>query len=207
MEGPTEEKFVKELIAPAFGTLGVSIVATTYGRPRRQGGVPAWGKAKREILGLLKQDTGRHVTTMFDYFRMPLDWPGRRAAVAEPYGERADMVEEQMRAGIATAMEGKSATCRFIPYVQMHEFEALLFSNPELLGEVVSRDRYPKRLIRELERIANAFRTPEEIDDGPMSAPSKRILALATEYQKVTDGNSRGEPHRSTNHETEMPAL
>lgn len=76
VEGPTEETFVRRLLAPDLGVHGVAITATTYGRPRKHGGVPSWGRARRELLRLLKEDRGRRVTTMFDYYGLPGDWPG-----------------------------------------------------------------------------------------------------------------------------------
>ena len=61
----------------------------------------------------------------------------------------------------------------------MHEFESLLFSDPEILADVVAPDQRPQRLRRELTRIADTFGTPEEIDDDPATAPSGRIRELA----------------------------
>lgn len=78
---------------------------------------------------------------------------------------------------------------RFMPYIQMHEFEALLFSEPKTLGEVLTRDAHPRRIIHALQQVTGKFATPEEIDDGQTTAPSKRIRSLANHYQKVTDGN------------------
>jgi len=189
VEGPTEEKFVKELLARELGVAGVWIVATTYGHPRRQAGVPTWSKAEREIAGLLKQDAARYVTTMVDYYGMPRDWPGRKEAAERPHGEKAELVEQRMRDSIVASSGLGSLEARFIPYVQMHEFEALLFSEPQTLADVLSRVPRPHGISRELSRISNAFQTPEEIDDDPLTAPSKRILAVAPDYQKVTDGN------------------
>ena len=189
VEGPTEEKFVRELLARELGVVGVWIVATTHGHPRRQAGVPAWSKAEREIIGLLKQDAARYVTTMFDYYGMPHDWPGRKVAVERPHDERAGLVEQGMRDSIAASSGVGSLYRRFIPYVQMHEFEALLFSDPQTLADILSRVPRAHGIGRELSRISNAFQTPEEIDDDPVTAPSRRILALAPDYQKVTDGN------------------
>lgn len=52
---------------------------------------------------------------------------------------------------------------RFIPFIQLHEFEALLFTDPSHLDffykNAASR-------IRRLRAIANEFSTPELIDDG-----------------------------------------
>ena len=125
VEGPTEEKFVRELLARELGAVGVWIVATTYGHPRRQAGVPAWSKAEREIIGLLKQDAARYVTTMFDYYGMPCDWPGRKRAAERPHGEKAELVEQRMRDSIAASSRVGCLNRRFIPYVQMHELSCL----------------------------------------------------------------------------------
>ena len=105
------------------------------------------------------------------------------------HAEKADVVEQAIRNGIAVSLGSDAGRIRFIPYVQMHEFEALLFADPELLGDVVSRDTTARRVTRQIEQIADAFGTPEEIDDDPTTAPSKRIRTLAPHYQKVTDGN------------------
>ena len=189
VEGPTEEKFVRELLARELAAAGVWIVATTCGHPRRQAGVPAWSKAEREIVGLLKQDASHYVTTMFDYYGMPRDWPGRKEAAERPHGEKAELVEQRMCDSIVASSKVGSLGARFIPYVQMHEFEALLFAEPQTLADVLSRVPRPHGISQELSRISSAFQTPEEIDDDPVTAPSKRILAVAPDYQKVTDGN------------------
>ena len=190
VEGQTEETFVRRLLAPMLGAHGVGISATTYGPRHGQGGVPRWRKAEKELLGLVKEDTGRRVTTMFDYYRLPGDWPGLQdAVVGESPGEKANVLERAMQRRIADALGTDPDRSRFIPYVQMHEFEALLFSEPSTLGEVLTRDGRPQRTIRTLLQVADSFATPEEIDEGANTAPSKRILSLARHYQKVTDGN------------------
>ncbi len=65
-------------------------------------------------------------------------------------------------------------------YRMMHEYEALLFSDCGRFGAEVGRPD----LVPQLQDIRNAFRTPEEIDDSPQAAPSKRIVALADGCQK-----------------------
>ena len=190
VEGQTEETFVRRLLAPVLGAHGVAISATTCGPRRSQGGVPRWRKTERELLGLVKEDTGRRVTTMFDYYRLPGDWPGRREAVAgRSPGEKAKILERAMQRRIADSLGTDPGRSRFIPYIQMHEFEALLFSEAGTLAEVLTRDADPQRTIRALRQVAGNFATPEEIDEGETTAPSKRILSLARHYQKVTDGN------------------
>jgi len=77
VEGPTEEEFIKRIVAPVLIARDVSITATTPGRKRSQGGVRPWAGIRVELLRYLKEDTNRYVTTMFDYYGMPSDWPGR----------------------------------------------------------------------------------------------------------------------------------
>ncbi len=185
VEGPTEEKFIREIVAPELHSRKIFITATTPGRKRYQGGVQRWSPVQRELLRYLKEDTGRFVTTMFDYYGMPTDWPGRDAARRQVYCQKAATVEKAMLKYISKAMGNAFNLQRFIPYVQMHEFEALLFSAPDILGGVIAE----QGITNDLKSIADMFQTPEEIDDDPNTAPSKRILRLSPRYQKVLHGN------------------
>ena len=190
VEGQTEETFVRQLLAPDFGARGVALTATTYGRPRTHGGVPSWGSAQRELLRLLKEDRSRYVTTMFDYYGLPRDWPGREDVAGRLLAsDRADVVERAMLRQIMDTWGADRNEGRFIPYIQMHEFEALLFSEPKILGRALSPKADLDRTTSTLRQVTDSFATPEEIDDGATTAPSKRILSLAQEYQKVVDGN------------------
>ncbi len=185
VEGQTEEKFIKGIVAPALIARNVSIIATTPGRKRSQGGVRLWGGIRVELLRYLKEDTNRYATTMFDYYGMPIDWPGRDLARHQAHRQKATTVESAMLEDISEAMGSTFNRKRFIPYIQMHEFEALLFSAPSILGKVISE----QDIACDLQGIADSFQTPEEIDDGSRSAPSKRILQLSQQYQKVLHGS------------------
>jgi hypothetical protein len=184
VEGPTEEKFVREIIAPELAGRGVFITATTPGRKRFHGGVQHWARIRKELLRYLKEDKNRYVTTMFDYYGMPTDWPGRDFDRGAASGQKATAVEGAMLDDIAAGMGKAFNRPRFIPYIQMYEFEALLFSNTDILGKVVPE----QDVTRHLQEIAKGFKTPEEIDDNPNTAPSKRIRKLIERYQKVPDG-------------------
>ena len=67
----------------------------------------------------------------------------------------------------------------------MHEFEAMLFSDCEGFGHGIDR----VDLVQPLQAIRNQFASPEEIDDSPHTAPSKRIEHLVPGYQKPFMGN------------------
>ncbi|MCD4825844.1 MAG: DUF4276 family protein [Phycisphaerae bacterium] len=185
VEGATEEKFIKKIVAHELAAQNVFITATTPGRKRSQGGVRPWAGIRVELLRYIKEDTNRYVTTMFDYYGMPDDWPGRDAASHQSYYRKAAIVEKAMLEDISKAMRNAFNRPRFIPYVQMHEFEALLFSAPGILGGVIPE----QGITDDLKSIADSFQTPEEIDDDPNTAPSKRIFRLSQRYQKVLHGN------------------
>jgi hypothetical protein len=185
VEGPTEEKFIKEIVAPELAVRNVFITPTTPGRKRSQGGVQRWARIRRELLRYLKEDEKRFVTTMFDFYGMPTDWPGRDSICSGAPNRKAPTVENAILDDIAGAMGNAFNRERFVPYVQMYEFEALLFSNPDILGKVVPE----QDITRDLKNIVGTFQTPEEIDDDPNTAPSKRILQLSQQYQKVLHGS------------------
>lgn len=185
VEGQTEEKFVSELVGPRLASRGVFIRATTPGRRRAHGGVRHWGRIRRELLRYLKEDTGRCVTTMFDYYGLPSDWPGRDEARREKrVSTKAESIEHAICADVGGVLGKSFDGARFVPYIQMHEFEALLFSDTSVLGEAVPGPDLKCRL----DAIVAKCGEPECIDDDPESAPSKRICALAPRYQKVLHG-------------------
>lgn len=69
---------------------------------------------------------------------------------------------------------------RFIPYIQLHEYEAYLFSDPTSFQYFYNNH---DKQIAALKAIANSRATPELIDDGPHTAPSKRIIAQFPDYE------------------------
>ena len=132
----------------------------------------------------MKQDKGVLVTTMVDYYGLPHTWPGRANAPLLPFLDRASAVESALLSDVNHALGSGFDPSRFVPYIIMHEFEGLLFSDPEGLGLGIGRrDLSPK-----LNAIREDFSTPEEINDSPDTAPSKRIEGLMPGYQKPLHG-------------------
>ena len=73
---------------------------------------------------------------------------------------------------------------RFIPYIQLHEFEALLFASNEGFNSFFDEIQKEKA-----QQIINSYDNPEDINTTPEGAPSKRILAIKEDYDKVLEGN------------------
>jgi hypothetical protein len=169
-EGPTEETFVNRILAPEFFTKGVYITASS------RGGVSKYSVIKRDLIAWCKSDPTRIVTTMLDYYGLPSDTPGKDRGIAGTVYERAEYIERSVQEDIGAE--------NLIPNIMLHEFEALLFTNPQCF----SNRGLPRRSMDALCKIRDSFETPEHINDSPNTAPSKRILAQYSRYKKVLDG-------------------
>lgn len=182
VEGQTEEFFVNLVLAPHLVERGIwpepTRVATKLieGRRAHRGGGGSYEHIKRDLRRLLASSPTA-VTTLLDYYGLPDDFPGLANAPAHvSCFERAERLER--------AFEVSIADDRFIPGLVLHEFEGLLFSGPGAIAEVLLA---PTRA-GELEAIAGAHASPEEINDGPNTHPSKRIRDLFSTYQKARHG-------------------
>jgi hypothetical protein len=181
VEGQTEETFVNEVLGRHLYAVGFHSVGARYiGGARRRGGICGWAEARQGIVNHLRQDGQIFVTTMVDYYGLPQsdgrEWPGRAAAALLRSDDRASFVESHLSQDVREILD----TNRFIPFVVMHEFEALLFSDCAAFGRAIGQPE----LALELAAIRDGFDTPEGINDSPESAPSKRILALKPSYEK-----------------------
>ena len=195
VEGQTEEDFANKLLRDHLVSQGYSSVGARLMGPARQrgrrGGVRPWPSALKDICKHLKQDPHCIAGTMVDYYGLPADgrgaWPGRSTASRKgrTTAARADTVERALADAVSEAMGSGFDQRRFVPYVMMHEFEAMLFSDCSGFGLAVGRPD----LTRELRKIRDAFESPEDIDDSQETAPSKRILRLLPSYNKPVMGN------------------
>ncbi len=190
VEGQTEQAFVRDVLAPHLAAFGIHAWARLPGREHRRGGVPAWEVVRGDILRTLRERPGRYCTMMFDFYAMPPDWPGRRDASVKPVTERGQSVETALLNDIRKCARSDFHASVFIPYVQMHEFEALLFSNVDVLcttlSPVCSRDKGD--LASAFRRVLAEAGEPEAINDRPQYAPSKRIQTEVPGYRKVLYG-------------------
>ncbi len=188
VEGQTAESFVSAVLRPHLHDHGYhSVSARLLGNARqrgRRGGIRAWAVAKKEIVNHLRQDPECIASTMVDYYGLPqlgpAAWPGRGAAGTLPFPQKATTVHDALHADICKEMGVGFDASRFAPYVMMHEFEALLFSDCARFSQAIGR----ADLAQQFQAIRDAFPTPEEIDDSPTTAPSKRVETLVPGYQK-----------------------
>ena len=189
VEGQTEASFVDNVLAPHLYRVGYTLVgARLLGNARqrsRRGGIRPWDSVRKEILNHLATDQDVLATTMVDYYGLPETWPGRKqAGHQKSLRKRAASVEKAVLDDISESLGDAFDPRRFVPYVVMHEFEGLLFSNPDRFAQGIGM---PK-LSSELRAIRDEFDTPEEINDSPETHPSERIRELYGGYQKPLMG-------------------
>ena len=182
VEGQTEEGFIKHVVAPHllnFNTALIPRIVMTkqvLGAPNHKGGGD-FQKILADIKRLLHDSNVRAVTTFFDLYRFPRNIPD---ALDSDF-QSAELLEQR----IATCVTNR----RFRPYVQRHEFEALLFSEPS----VVARLSLQLPAAKELQEQRASFDTVEDINDGPETAPSKRLLKALVGYRKAIQGPAAAE--------------
>ena len=187
VEGQTEEAFVNTVLRSHLADFAVLSSARCVETSRRRnlkysGGITDYARAKRDIQRWLRNDrnSDARFTTMFDLYALPADFPSYADASRhpDPY-DRVRALEDALSTDIAD--------WRFIPYLQLHEFEALLLSDPERLAT-----QFPGRddAIRRLASAVSSFGSPELVNGGEQTAPSKRIIAKIPEYEgrKVSAG-------------------
>lgn len=193
VEGVTEETFVNEVLAERLIALGYQRVgARLLGNARqrdRRGGIRGWATVRRDISRHLLEDAGCIATMMVDYYGLPQSgdkaWPGRAPATALSVPERGPCVEMALLNDLAQHIEGAFDRRRFIPFVIVHEFEGLLFSDCEAFARGIGQSG----LAEKLQAIRDQFASPEEINDSSTMAPSKRVEALVAGYSKPLYGN------------------
>jgi len=182
-EGPTERTFADVVIKPHLANFGVYmykpiLIANSrhHGQVHRGGVGYSYQTLHDDIAGFARGQRAGDVfiTTMIDFFRIHRDFPGRHDPEAQPPHPPQDRVAHLQR-----RFADDIADTRFLPFIQLHEFEAYLFCGPAHFAASFPQARAEIVL---LQQIADGVATPEEINDGPTTAPSKRIEAALPGY-------------------------
>jgi hypothetical protein len=183
-EGQTEEMFVNEMLIPIFLPRDVLLVPALLGEPGHKGGNVKIERVIKDVQLRLLGDVTSYCTLLIDFYGISPQFPGyEEASRMNQHRTKSDILIREMVKAIE-AVVGPEAMRRFIPYVQMYEFEALLFSESNAFASAIG---YPA-LANDFNAIRSKFRSPEEINDSPITAPSKRIEDLFPEFEKPLHG-------------------
>jgi len=179
-EGQTEETFISQVQAEAFAAQNIHLVPALIGKPGHKGGRVGFERVLTDVRNRLLDEKKAWCTTFFDFYGLSERFPGKKEAASLPYvNQKAECLENAMTCELQRKI-GNNPMRRFIPYVQMYEFEGLLFSAPSQLASGIGKPD----LSPDFQRIRDRFDTPEAINNSKDTAPSKRILKLFKEYEK-----------------------
>ena len=181
-EGSTEQTFANTVLKPHLANFDVYMhkpVLIAHARKKgriHRGGGRNFTAMQNDINRFLKQESGNDVffTTMVDLYALHTNFPGTEEAEKlrhDPY-QRVDALEK--------SWFDETGDRRFIPFIQLHEFEAYLFVDVSQFAFFFDN---ANSQISALQRDASS---PELIDDGQHTAPSKRIIAQFPNYSKTT---------------------
>lgn len=183
-EGQTEAVFVTKVLAPYLQNFGITsvnpIIVCTNKKKNARGGLINFETFARDLRKTIQsnRDDGtivHYFSSFVDFYALPNEFPQYEAAkrLSNPYDQVAKLEE-----GLANAI----ADARFIPYIQLHEFETFVICGYE---HVAAYYDHPKGMLKKLEREFFSSTNPELINGGVNTAPSKRLLTIIKkEYGK-----------------------
>lgn len=165
VEGTTEERFMRRVLQPYL--LAKQVVITA---------IPMHGNVS---LDHIKAELQK-IAHSFDYVSTFYDFYGFT-------GKHSDETRENLQDRMTRHVHA-SIRSRFIPYIQMYEYEGILFTSPVAMQEILtSRDATVPIESWACNILSHFGGDPEAINDSPQTAPSKR-LAEHTYYRKTTHG-------------------
>jgi hypothetical protein len=181
-EGQTEEAFITDVLAPHLRKRDIdpipTLVVTRFSKsgPRFKGGITSYDQVRRDVCKLLNDTNAALVTTMLDYYGLPADFPGMGDRPPGNGYLRVKHVEQCFQKEINRH--------HFVPYLALHEFEALVLVDPARCPTSFT----DAGIVEQLLQVRQGVASPEEINEGPTTAPSKRILKIFPAYQKTLHG-------------------
>lgn len=184
VEGDTEKEFVDKVLSPylyAKGLLSVNCFKIKH----TKGGLTKYQHLKTDLINCV-YESNVLVSTLIDFYALPKDFPKYEVAKAiVSKADRLTFLEKAIVEDLET--EKGPAFPNLLPYIQLHEFEALVFSSIDAIKSLYSNE---DAKFKELEQIITAYPNPEDINDSPQTAPSKRLKnnQLIKGYNKVNDG-------------------
>jgi hypothetical protein len=181
-EGQTEQEFCNDVLQPHFIPLGIVVQNPTI--KKTAGGIVNWSALKNQIETHLKQDQTAYITTLIDFYGIQSshNYPNwEQAGKQNDKNVGMNLMEEGMLKAIAPQLQQK-----FIPYIQLHEFEGLLFCNIEVFDNGFEENEFLD--YDYLVETINNHQNPELINDSIITAPSKRLTRIIKNYSKITHG-------------------
>jgi hypothetical protein len=182
-EGQTEQSFCNDVLKLHFSNKNITIQNPVI--KKTGGGIVNWQALKHQIETHLLEDQTAYVTTLIDYYGIYAHhkYPNWEAAekLASP-ADRMNLIEQGMYDGIRNTLR-----TRFIPYIQLHEFEGLLFCDKNIFDNNFEENEFADYPY--LESTISSNPNPEMINNGKETAPSKRLSRILKNYNSDNENN------------------
>ncbi|OCB02195.1 hypothetical protein BBC27_14155 [Acidithiobacillus ferrivorans] len=185
-EGPTEEQFIKLLVAPALRSLQVFVKPQMLKTSQEaRGGAVNFDRLKFNARNTLRQKPNAVLTTLLDLYGLDTTFPGFEEAKAKPdLDSRVNHLNTALANELVAYVDCRPE--RFIAHIQPYEFEGLLFSDPHALAQT---EPGWQASLAKLTEVRAAFPTPEHINDSYETKPSRRLEQLLQPgYKKTRHG-------------------
>lgn len=188
VEGQTEAAFATTVLAPHLANYHVFLARPRFTglHKRRRGRIPrggmlnTFGHALKDIKTWLKEDASpdARFSMMIDLYSLPRDFPGYDTGMSKSSGTEQAIALE-------SALASELGDSRFVPYLQVHEYEALVLADPRRISFLYD---VPDAIINAFCKQCAEYGTPEEINHGQHSHPKYRIRKMIGEYDENVAG-------------------
>lgn len=140
VEGKTEQIFIEKVLKPNLALKNIFMTATQVSKPGQKGGDVKFSRTVKGIRNHLKQRSETYICTFVDFYGIK-EWPGvDTLATSSSPTEIANAVNQACREAVLEQYPNLQSDRRYIPYFAVHEFEALLFSDSEVLARKLGID-------------------------------------------------------------------
>ncbi len=179
-EGYSELAFCKDILEPHLKGFQLQLYYELISHSK-DGGITKWLYIKEQIHKIRENNNEMVISTFFDYYgidkshKFP-NWADSKLIPNKSM--RMELLEKGMFQDIDNAIN-------FIPYIQLHEFEALVFSDYNAFEQLYDEQ---DANLAELKKICEEYFNPEDINDSTQTAPSKRLLKNINRYNKIESG-------------------
>lgn len=185
-EGPTEERFIKQVVAPALHGLQIYLKPQLLKTSQSgRGGALSIDRSLLNARNTLRQKPDAVLSSFIDLYGLDTDFPAYEESqkLADVH-QRVALLEQALHRAVVEHVGCRAD--RFLPHIQPYEYEGLLFSDVDVLA--ATEPTWSKAL-GALRKVRESFDSPEHINDGYETKPSKRLENLLhPSYKKTTHG-------------------
>lgn len=186
-EGATEDRFIEKVLVPYMKNFDIVVksrLVTTNRKKGIAGGMTSYSRCKDDLMRWKKENSNdtycdHYYSTMIDLYKLPTDFPGvKKHAGQTDSMKRVLSIEDSFLKDIKWD--------NFIPYIQLHEFESLVFANLSALINDYPEKSSQINLLKK--QLIDCNDEPEKVNSRPQQSPSKRIEQAIGKYNKVKSG-------------------